>query len=307
MAITVAKKLSDFSGFLSAEQAGPIFEDAARQSAVMRLVPEMPLGASGVAITTVTGRPTAYWPGEATAKGATQGARSLVTMAPKKLAAICVNSTEVVRANPGGYVTGLRASLAEAFAVAFDYAALYGLGGDGTGSGPFDACIADTTKAIEFGTGATIYNDVVGGLRQLVDDGKRLTGFAFGPVAEPIFLDAVDDNKRPLFLDVPLEDAVTPIRAGRMIGRPAFIAEGVDNIGTVGGITVGFGGNWNKARWGVIGGINYTVSTEATVTINGTLVSCFENNLVAILAEAEYGFVLEDEEDYVAYTEASLS
>ena len=35
-------------------------------------------------------------------------------------------------------------------------------------------------------------------------------------------------------------------------------------------------------------------STEATVTINGSLTSLWEKNLLAIRAEAEYGFVVND-------------
>jgi len=54
--------------------------------------------------------------------------------------------------------------------------------------------------------------------------------------------------------------------------------------------------------WGVVGGINYRVSTEGAVTLNGELVSLFENNLVAILAEAEYGFLCHDAESFVKYT-----
>ena len=52
-----------------------------------------------------------------------------------------------------------------------------------------------------------------------------------------------------------------------------------------------------------MGGISYRVSTEATVTINGTLTSLFENNLVAIRAEAEYGWLLQDKDAFVQYTD----
>jgi hypothetical protein len=47
------------------------------------------------------------------------------------------------------------------------------------------------------------------------------------------------------------------------------------------------------------------VSTEAAVTINGALVSLFENNLVAILAEAEYGFLVNDPSSFVKFTNAA--
>jgi hypothetical protein len=51
--------------------------------------------------------------------------------------------------------------------------------------------------------------------------------------------------------------------------------------------------------WGSVGGINYSVSTETAVTINGALVSLWENNLVAVRAEAEYGFLVNDTASFV--------
>ena len=65
---------------------------------------------------------------------------------------------------------------------------------------------------------------------------------------------------------------------------------------------VGFGGDWTQAAWGAVGGISYRISTEAPVTINGSLVSLFENNLVAILAEAEYGFLVNDVDAFTKLT-----
>jgi hypothetical protein len=54
-----------------------------------------------------------------------------------------------------------------------------------------------------------------------------------------------------------------------------------------------------------VGGISYKVSTEAAVTINGALVSLFENNLVAVRAEAEYGWLVNDVDAFVRITDAS--
>ena len=65
--------------------------------------------------------------------------------------------------------------------------------------------------------------------------------------------------------------------------------------------------DFGQAAWGVVGGISYRVSTEAAVTINGTLTSLFEHNLVAILAEAEYGFLLNDPDAFVKLTNNSGS
>jgi len=40
------------------------------------------------------------------------------------------------------------------------------------------------------------------------------------------------------------------------------------------------------------------------VTINGALTSLWENNLVAVLAEAEFGYVNSDVESFVKYIDA---
>lgn len=298
MAVTAATVTGDFSGFLNADQSGPIFEQAARTSVVQQLVRQVPLGANGQEIPVVTSKPVAGWVAEAGQKPATKGSMALKTMTPKKLAAIAIVSAEVVRANPGNYVNLLRPQLAEAFAIAFDSAALHGT------ATPFTTFVAQTTKTVELGTATaaagSVHTDLNSGLALLVNDGKRLTGFAFDSVTEPLFNAAVDTTGRPLFIDSPLVETAETVRAGRVLGRPAFIGDGVK-----GGTTVGFGGDWNQAAWGVVGGISYDVSTEATVTINGELTSLWEHNLLAVRAEAEYGWLVNDTAAFVEYTNAT--
>ena len=314
MAITAATSTSDFSGFLSEAESAPIFDDAVRNSAVMSLSPVIPLGISGQKIPVVTSKPTANWTGEGQRKHGTSMGLGLEHMTPQKLTAIAVMSAEVVRANPGNYSTLLRRHLAEAFGTAFDLAALHNVGGDGTGTGPFDSWIDQTTKSVELGTTSQanggIHGDIVEGLALLAADGKKLRGFAFDDIAEPTFLGAVDANGRPIYIDTPLDDTTAAVTPGRLIGRPSAMAEGISTAVVTGtpntGGIVGYGGDWRKTAWGVVGGISYRVSTEATVTINGVLTSLFENNLVAVLAEAEYGFVNADAEAFVKYTDNTV-
>jgi HK97 family phage major capsid protein len=299
MAITAATVTGDFSGFLRPEQSGPIFERVARTSVVQQLARQIPLGASGVEIPYVTSKPVAGWVAEAGQKPATKGAMALKTMSPKKLAAIAVVSAETVRANPGNYMNLFRSEIAEAFAIAFDAAALHGT------ATPFTTYIDQTTKTVELGTATAanggIHTDINSGLALLVNDGKRLNGFAFDAVAEPLFNAAVDTTGRPLFIDSPLTETAETVRAGRILGRPAFIGEGVM---TAANGTVGYGGDWSQAAWGVVGGITYDVSTEATVTINSVLTSLWERNLVAIRAEAEFGWLVNDTAAFVEYVNA---
>lgn len=320
MAITAPTKTTDFSGFLNPTMAAPIFERAARISVVQRLAPQVPLGGNGVTIPIVTGRMSAGWVAEGAAKPASNAALALKNMTPQKIAAIAVVSAEVVRANPANYMDLIRSQVAEAFAIAFDMAALHDLGPDGTGTGPFPTFIDQTTKVIELGTTSQanggIYGDIVAGLKLLVDDGKKLRGFALDDRLEPVMLGSVDTTGRPLWIDTPLDETTAamfaanqaaPARPGRLIGRPSFMGEGVAEPGEVAATqyTLGYGGDWLQTAWGVVGGISYDVSTEASVTINGALTSLWENNLVAVRAEAEYGWLVNDPEAFVEYADTT--
>lgn len=305
MAQTDATNTSDFSGFLKPEMAQNYFEQARKSSSVMQLARQIPLGINGQEIPYSTSKASASWVSEGGLKPTTESGLALKSIKPHKIAAISVVSAEVVRANPGNYMQILRDDIAESFAIAFDAAALHGT------STPFGAYIDQTTKAVELGTttkaNGGVFGDVVAGLKTLTDAGKKLSGFAFDRKVEPTFLGAVDNNGRPLFVETPLAETAAAITPGRLIGRPAYLGDNlttavVSGTPNTGGI-VGYGGDWSQVVWGAVGGISYKVSTEASVTLNGTLVSLFEHNLVAILAEAEYGLLINDVDSFVKFTD----
>jgi HK97 family phage major capsid protein len=300
MAITAARTLSDFSGFISRDQSDWIFQKAAQTSVVQSLARRVPLAASGQSIPVVTGKPTAGWVAEGAQKPATQGTVTLKTMDPKKLAAIAVVSAEVVRANPANYISLLREEIAEAFAIAFDSAALHGT------STPFSTNLDTGSSTQEFtGTApafTAVWADLNAGLSTLVSADKTPTGWALDRRLEPVLNAVVDSAGRPLFIESPLTETNGPVSRGRLMSRPAVMGTG---IYTSGPKIYAYLGDWTQVAWGAVGEISYKVSTEAAVTINGALVSLFENNLVAILAEAEYGFLVNDAAAFVKYTNAT--
>jgi len=308
MAVTAATKTGDFSGFIQPDIAEMYFDEVRKRSLVQQAARQVPLGYQGAEVPVITSKPTASWVAEGDQKPATKGTTTLKTLTPKKIAAIAVVSAEVVRANPGDYVNIFREDIAEAFALSFDSAALHGT------STPFGASnyIGATTKTYGIGTATAtnggIFADINSGLSLLVNDSRRLNGFVLDATLEPDFNSAVDNTGRPIFVDSPLVDNAGPVRSGRLLGRPAFIGEDVMEAVPEAADTayaVGFGGDWTKSVWGVVGGITYDVSTQASVTINGSLVSLFENNLVAIRAEAEFGWLCNDPEEYVAFTKTT--
>jgi HK97 family phage major capsid protein len=308
MAITAPTKRSDFAGFLPPAMSAPIFERAARMSVAMALANQTPLGAEGQTIPVVTGKLTAGWVDEGAAKPASGGALGLKTITPKKLGTIAVVSAEVVRANPGNYMHLIRNQVAEAFAQAFDMAAFHDQAYDGTaGGGPFPTFLDQTSHSVELGStnqaSGGIHGDLVAALDVLVNDEKRLTGWGFDGRIEPMLWGAVDLNGRPLYVDLPTDDTSAGLaRPGRLLNRPSYIG---DFLVTVAANDIwGYGGDWTQAVWGVVGGITYDVSTEATVTINGVLTSLWEHNLVGIRAEAEYGWLVNDPDSFVQFLNA---
>lgn len=297
------------AGFLRPERAANYFEEARKSSIVMQMARQIPVGINGQEFAYSTAKATAGWVGEGGQKPTTESAIALKSFKPAKIAAISVVSAEVVRANPGNYMEILRADIAEAFAIAFDNAVLHGTNAPAA----FGAALDTTTKVVELGTTSKanggVYGDIVTGLKLLTDAGKKMTGLAFDKKVEPTFLGAVDNNGRPLFVDATYT-AGQSVVPGRIIGRPAVLG---DNIATpivsgtpnTGGI-VGYAGDWSQIVWGVVSGISYDVSTEATVSIGGELKSLWEHNLVAIRVEAEYGVLHNGVDNFVVFTDNTV-
>lgn len=167
--------------------------------------------------------------------------------------------------------------------------------------------LGDALAGTNAASAGSVHADFVEVLRKVVTDtdasGRRyrLSGWALDDVVEPALWGALDNNGRPIYTELPTDQTngvlATP---GRLLNRPSFMGEGVASANDYS--VVGYGGDWSQTAWGVVGGISYRTSTEATVTIDGELVSCFENNLVAFLAEAEYGFVCPDVAAFVKIT-----
>ncbi|GAY12041.1 phage major capsid protein [Pseudonocardia sp. N23] len=308
MAITAPTVTGDFSGFLNKERAAPIFDQVYRASALQQLARKVPLGLAGTEVPVVTSKPTAGWVAEAGKKPASKGGMTLKSMTPKKIAAIAVVSAETVRANPGGYVDEIRPQLGEAFAMAFDAAGFHGT------NTPFAAYLGQATASVGIGSSAAsaggVHADLVTALRLLVNAGKKLTGFALDTRLEPDLLGSVDTTGRPLYIESPYEGTAPAARGGRLIGRQSSMGDGV-GAPTPGApstaYTLGWAGDWSQVVWGQIGGISYDVSTQATVTIDGELTSLWENNLVAVRAETEFGLLINDVSSFVKLTKTTAA
>lgn len=304
MAIDTTKYASttDFKGFLEPKLAAPIFEEVAKKSLVQQLGRKIEMGPEGVSIPFWEGDVQAAWVDEGGKKPLTKGGFNKFTVQPHKIAAIFAMSAEVVRANPQNYINIMREKVAEAFAVAFDQAALHGT------NTPFGDYVDMTTKSVAL-VGEDNKPDAYGAannaLSLLVKDGKKWTGGLLDVSTEPIINGSVDANGRPLFIEPTYTETNSLTRSGRILARPTMIAEGVKNKSTV-----GYLGDFSKVLWGQIGGITYDVSDQATLDLSEAqdgsgLTSLWQHNLVAVRCEAEFALRVHDKDAFVKVTESA--
>lgn len=292
---------------------GPIFERAAELSAIQRLARRVPLSIDATtSIPVPLDVPTADWVDEGGRKPLSSGGVGVKTMTAKKLAVLIPVSEEVVRTNAAGLWTQLQNDLPVAFARAFDHAAIHGTTMKGA-AGPFGSFLAQTTNTQQLGTSGQgdggIYADLVLGMQQVVDADYEFSGFVADTRLKPQLLLATDTTGRPIFVDT-TAPGTGAAGEGTLLGEPIMYSRGVSgkhrrqSTSTDTGLRA-VGGDWQQCAYGVGMDITVRVSREATYVDEDNVVhSAFQENLVLLLAEAYYGFVIGDVDAFVTYTES---
>lgn len=279
------------------EVSADIFTKAAEASLVQRLAPRTTLPTAGKAMPFITGQIEAAWVEETGRKPVSDLGADFRVMDPHKIAVVVPFSEEYVR-DVGTLYNVARDKIGEAFGRKFDDAALRGVDSPfGTGNN-----LAATTKAVELGTATAAaggyYGDLVAGLSLLVEDGKDLTAFAFDKRLQPRLLTQFDTTGRPIFTAGVADNGLP----GTVLGVPAGFSKNL-----AGGTTLrGIGGDWTQCAYGVAVDITFSVSDQATLQMeDGTLLNLWQHNMIAVRAEAEYGFIVADADAFVRYIDAA--
>jgi HK97 family phage major capsid protein len=305
-------KLSDVDAtFLPPTLTGPIFEKSVEQSAVMSLARRVPLSMSAnTAVPVPLDVPTADWVEQAGRKPLGTGGVDIKQMSGKKIAVLIPVAMEVVQSNAAGLWTQLQNDLPTAFSRAFDRAAIHGKTMKGA-TGPFPDYLTQTTKAVSLGTttqaNGGIWGDFVAGMGEVVDDDWDYTGTVADHRLKTRLLGATDTTGRPILVDT-TQPGTGAALAGTLVGEPIAYSRSVSGklrrqSGTVDSGLRAIGGDWSQTAYGVGMDITVRISREATyIDEDGGVHSAFQENLVLLLAEAYYGFVLGDAEAFVKFT-----
>lgn len=259
---------------LPKELSDEIIQGAIAQSAVMRLANRVYLPGRGLSIPVITGDPTVSIVNEAAEKPVSNSTFSAKNLVPKKFAVIELVSMEFRRDLPRLY-DALIERLPGAFAKAFDNQAFAETALTG-----FDSLV----NAQTISTGSTYAEKIANGIKAIAADGYRLNGFAASPAAEAELITAVDGNGRPLFMPTTADGSVGRVYGGEVVPCAA-----------IGGL---IGGDWSKAYYGIVDGINIRFSEEATVNDGTNQINLWQRNMIGILCEVEASFAVADDDAF---------
>jgi HK97 family phage major capsid protein len=289
----------------------PIFEKSVEASAVMQLARPAPLALDATTSVPIPmDVPVADWVGQAAKKPLSTGGIDVKQMQAKKVAVLIPVAMEVARTNTGGLYDQLQKDLPTAFARAFDHATIHGKTMKGA-AGPFTEYLAATSNSVALGTATQaqggIWADFVNGMAEVVDSDWDYTGTVADHRLKPSLLLATDTTGRPILVDTQTP-GTNMAAAGTLIGEPLAYSRSVSGKQRRQSTSVdtglrAIGGDWSQAAYGVGMDITIRISNEATyVDEEGGVHSAFQENLVLILAEAYYGFVMGDVDAFVKFT-----
>lgn len=268
---------------LPADVSAEIFAGVQHESAVMRLARQISVPGRGLSIPVVTGEPIAQIVAETAEKPVSNSTFTTKTMTPKKFAVIELFSNEFKRDYSALYdalVERLPYSIAKAFDdQVFNQAAISG----------FDSLSA--VQAVTRASGDAIDKVVKSGMQLIAADGFRATGFAVSPAYEAELVTATDGINRPLFVQDIREDGFV----GRVYGA---------NVAETSALQTMVGGDWSKAVYGIVDGINVEISDQATVNDGSQQINLWQRNMFAVRIEAEIGFVVADADAFFKVTAA---
>lgn len=255
--------------------ATEILEKMQTESAVMQLARQVKLPGAGLQIPVITGDPEAAWVAETGAKTVANPSLSTKLMTPYKLAVIVPFSNEF-RRDAAALYNELVRRLPRALAQKFD-ATVFGTseGKPGTYFDVFGGCQSQTIG----------YDGIVAADADIAAHGGIMNGIALAPQGKSALLAAKDNDGRPLFINNISENAVPMI-----LGAKTVLSKGAYVSGSP--ATVGVAGDWTQALYGTVEGIKIDYSADATLKVNeSTSINLFQQNMFAVRAEIEIGFV----------------
>lgn len=265
---------------LPEEVSKEILQKAQEGSAVMRLARKITLPGTGVSIPVILGDPEAEWVGETQKKPVSNPNLTTKHMTGYTLAVIVPFSNQF-RRDARSLYDALIQRLPLSLAKKFDKTVFGGAVKPGENFDSFAAC---TKQSI----GTNAYDGLVAADIDISLHDGVTDGFVISPQGKGVLLRSKDKNDRPLFINSVAEGAIPMI-----LGSKAEVSKGAYIAGTAADKpnVVGVAGDWTQAMYGIVEGISVSISEQASITVDDTVINLWERNMFAVRCEMEVGFV----------------
>lgn len=272
------------------EVSREILQKTQDSSVVMRLARQISLPGRGVQIPVIAADPSADWVTETGSKPISNPTLDKKIMQAHKLAVIVPFSNEF-RRDAGALYDALVNRLPNVLAKKFDQTVFFGSSGS---LANFDDFSAVTVHSLS----SSVYLGLLAGNTEIAEAGGIMNGIVLAPQGHSVLLGALDTTNRPIFTD-----SVADGEVGRVLGAPTYLSsaaylDGEAGVGTDPGTpdVLGFAGDWTKAMYGTVEGVQIDYSSDATLDLgSGSYINLFQQNMFAVRAEIEVGFVAQTE------------
>lgn len=274
------------TGQIPSEQGTLVLKEFMANSVVAQLAKPEPMTKPKKEFTYLASGPGAYWVGETERIETSKATWLTATMEAKKLGVIIPVSKEFLNYTVKDFFAQMGPAIAEAFYTKFDQAALFGVNSPyAVGMSVWER-IQASSNTIQQGSADNLYLDL-NDLLALVEDGDgEPNGFTTTKRFRKDLRGAVDSQNLPIFNDA--RDG----EAAKALGLPIGYADGkswdYDKA-------VLLTGDWDFARYGILQGIEYAISEDATLTTvvdgDSNPINLFERDMFALRATMHIGFM----------------
>jgi HK97 family phage major capsid protein len=285
------------NGKVPSEQGTLVMKDFMTQAAVTRLAKYEQMTKPEKTFTYLASGPGAYWVGEGERIQTSKATWLDAKITSKKLGVIIPVSKEFLRYTVADFFAQMRPAIAEAFAIKFDQAALFGV------NSPFEAGVSvwerinASGNKVENGSLGNLYDELNAVLALVEDADKDVDGFTTTRRFRQKLRGAKDANGLPIFNDA--QAGATQQALGLPIGY-------ADSKSWDTAKALLLAADWDMARYGIPQGMEYAISQEATLTTikdqNGEPINLFERDMFALRVTQQVAFTTLTDDAFAALT-----
>ncbi|WP_420022443.1 phage major capsid protein [Bacillus velezensis] len=288
------------NGKVPTEQGTLVLKEFMTQSAVTKLAKYEEMTKPEKEFTYLASGPGAYWVGEGDRIQTSKAQWLTAKMTSKKLGVIIPVSKEFLRYSVTDFFTQMRPAIAEAFAIKFDQAALFGVDSPfGKGVSVFEK-IKESGNAIALNSLGNLYDELSGVMALVEDADKDVNGFTTTRRFRQKLRGTKDGNGLPIFNDA--TGGATQQALGLPIGY-------VDSKSWDYKKAALLAADWNYTRYGIPQGMEYKISEDATLTTivdaDGNPINLYERDMVALRVTQQVGFMTLTDDAFAAITPAT--